>query len=127
MLVAAVANPIVGRMGDLFGRRRTLLGALCILLLGAIVETFASTVEGLIAACAVQGVAGAVLPPSFGIVRDRLPSSRRPVVRWRGRASKGPPQACGEHGDSHRTENPPREPLLHPSPIAGIAALDMNM
>jgi MFS family permease len=80
MLVAAVANPIVGRVGDLFGRRRTLLGALCILLLGAIAATFASTVEGLIAARAVQGVGGAVLPLSFGIVRDRLPPSRRPVA-----------------------------------------------
>lgn len=80
MLVAAVANPVVGRLGDLHGKRRTLLVVLGFLVVGAIGAMLATSVQGVIAARAVQGVAGAVLPLSVGIVRERLTPQRRPLA-----------------------------------------------
>lgn len=80
MLVGAVSNPVIGRVGDLFGRRRTLLVVQAVVAVGAVIAALATTIGILIAARALQGVAAATLPLSYGILRDHVPVTRRPVV-----------------------------------------------
>jgi len=78
-LVAAPATPLVGRMGDIYGRRRLLITVLAVFSCASVASAFAHNLPELIAARAVQGLGGAILPLSFGIVRDALPARRVPV------------------------------------------------
>ena len=79
LLSASVATPLLGRLGDLFGKGRVLTAVLVTFALGSAVAGLASSIEVLIAGRVIQGVAGAVFPLSFGIVRDTFPSARVPV------------------------------------------------
>jgi MFS family permease len=76
LISAAVATPLLGRVGDLVGKRRILIVALAAVALGSILAAFAPTIGVLIAARVVQGLGGAMFPLAFGIVRDELPSHR---------------------------------------------------
>ncbi|MER6007475.1 MFS transporter [Nonomuraea angiospora] len=76
LLAAAVATPVAGRLGDMFGRRRMLLIMLGLLAVGILVAGLADNLALLIAGRVLQGAGGAILPLSFGIVRDELPRER---------------------------------------------------
>ncbi len=78
LLSASICTPIVGRLGDLAGRKRMLLVALGALAVGCLLAALASSLAVLIVARVVQGAGGAVLPLAFGIVRDELPPDRVP-------------------------------------------------
>src|SRR3954468_19483098 len=72
LLAASVLTPILGRLGDMVGKRRVLLAVLVILAAGTLLAALAPNLPTLIAARALQGAAGAILPLSIGIVRDEL-------------------------------------------------------
>ncbi|MCW2525539.1 MAG: major facilitator superfamily 1 [Pseudonocardiales bacterium] len=76
LLTASVFTPIVGRIGDIFGRERVFVAALVILALGSVLAALASNITVMITARAIQGVGGGVLPLAFGIVRDVFPADR---------------------------------------------------
>ncbi|RKR73459.1 MFS transporter [Frondihabitans australicus] len=80
LLSASVLTPIFGRMGDMWGKRRTLIVVMSLLLVGTLVAALAPNLTVLIVARILQGAAGAVLPLSIGIVRDELPKERVSVV-----------------------------------------------
>ena len=72
LLTAAVATPLAGRLGDLYGRRTVLLWTLAALSLGTLVAALTSSLGVLIAARGIQGLGGAIFPLAFGIIRDEL-------------------------------------------------------
>jgi EmrB/QacA subfamily drug resistance transporter len=76
LLTASVCTPIVGRLGDMFGKDRVLVVVLCVFGLGALVCALSHSIAMLIAGRAIQGVAGAVFPLAFGIIRDEFPRDR---------------------------------------------------
>jgi len=76
LLSASVLTPILGRLGDMVGKRRVLIGVLVALGAGTLLAALAPNLTVLIIARAVQGAAGAILPLSIGIVRDELPRER---------------------------------------------------
>jgi MFS family permease len=78
LLSASVATPILGRIGDMMGKARTLTFALCAIVVGNIISALAPTIEILILGRAVQGMGLAAFPLSYGIIRDVLPQARVP-------------------------------------------------
>ncbi len=77
LLVASVAPPIIGRLGDMFGKERLLLITLMLFAAGSIVCALGSdSLALLIAGRVIQGAGGAVFPLAFGIVRDEFPRER---------------------------------------------------
>jgi MFS family permease len=76
LLSAAVLTPIVGRLADMFGKKRMLVLSLFVYLLGLIICGLAPSMSVLLLGRAVQGASGAVLPLSFSIIRDTAPSER---------------------------------------------------
>ena len=76
LLSASVATPIVGKLGDLYGKDRVLTVVLVMFSVGGVVCALASSIGVLIAGRIVQGVAGGVFPLAFGIVRDTFPPER---------------------------------------------------
>ncbi|OIJ67762.1 MFS transporter [Streptomyces mangrovisoli] len=72
LLSASVFTPILGRVGDLMGKKRTLVAVLAAVLVGCLVAALAPNIGVLIVARVVQGVGGALFPLSFGIIRDEF-------------------------------------------------------
>jgi EmrB/QacA subfamily drug resistance transporter len=76
LLSASVATPIVGRLGDMFGKEKVLLIVLVILSAGTLLAAVASSIGVLIFARVVQGVGGGIFPLAFGIIRDEFPREK---------------------------------------------------
>jgi EmrB/QacA subfamily drug resistance transporter len=72
LLSASVFTPILGRVGDLVGKKRTLVAVLLAVLAGCLTAALAPGIGVLIIARVVQGVGGALFPLSFGIIRDEF-------------------------------------------------------
>ena len=76
LLSASVATPIVGRIGDMVGKKKMLVAALGALAIGSLLAALASSIGVMIIARAVQGLGGGVLPLAFGIIRDEAPREK---------------------------------------------------
>ncbi|MFJ5226274.1 MFS transporter [Streptomyces sp. NPDC088400] len=76
LLAAAVATPIAGRLGDMFGKRRLLLVSLVLLVTGSVVCALSDSLIPMIAGRTLQGLAAAVVPLGISIMRDELPAER---------------------------------------------------
>jgi EmrB/QacA subfamily drug resistance transporter len=79
LLTASVSTPILGRLGDMFGKERVMVACLSIFALGSLVCALSESIAVLIAGRAVQGTAAAVFPLAFGIIRDEFPPQRVPA------------------------------------------------
>lgn len=76
LVSSSVATPILGRMGDMFGKEKMLVVMLAVLAAGTALGGLAGSLWLLIVARVIQGVAGAVFPLSFGIIRDEFPAEK---------------------------------------------------
>ncbi|HEY1636280.1 MAG TPA: MFS transporter [Acidimicrobiales bacterium] len=76
LVSASVATPILGRLGDMFGKEKMLVVVFAVLAAGTVLGGIAGSLWLLIVARVIQGVAGAVFPLSFGIIRDEFPTER---------------------------------------------------
>lgn len=76
LLVASVATPILGKLGDQYGKERLLGISLAIFLAGCVGCAAAWNIWSLIAFRAVAGAGGAVFPLSFAIIRDEFPREK---------------------------------------------------
>ena len=78
LLSASVATPILGRVSDMTGKKRTLIAVLGAIIAGSLLSAMAPNITILIIARAIQGFGGAVFPIAFGIIRDEFPQRRVP-------------------------------------------------
>src|SRR4051794_14099508 len=78
LLSASVATPIVGRLGDMYGKERLLMIVLLLLALGTLISAIASSLWVMILGRVIQGVGGGIFPLAFSIIRDELPSEKVP-------------------------------------------------
>jgi MFS family permease len=62
LLAASVFTPILGRLGDMVGKRRTLLFVLVALGAGTVLAALAPNIGVLVVARVLQGAGGAILP-----------------------------------------------------------------
>ncbi|RPK65573.1 Multidrug resistance protein 3 [Streptomyces sp. ADI96-02] len=76
LLAGAVATPIMGRLGDLYGKRRMLLLSLAVMVVGSLVCASTDELVVMIAGRALQGFAMGAIPLGIGIMRDELPRER---------------------------------------------------
>ncbi len=76
LLVASVATPILGKLGDQYGKARVLVISLSLFLAGCIGCAVAWDIWSLIAFRALAGTGAAVFPLSFAIIRDEFPPEK---------------------------------------------------
>ncbi|MDF3297287.1 MFS transporter [Streptomyces tropicalis] len=76
LLSGAVATPIMGRLGDLNGKRRMLITSLAVMVVGALVSAFTSALIPMIVGRTLQGFAMGAIPLGIGLMRDMLPRER---------------------------------------------------
>ncbi len=76
LLSASISTPIVGKLGDVYGKGRVLTLVLLLFSVGGIVCALAHSIAVLILGRVIQGVAGGVFPLAFGIIRDTFPPDK---------------------------------------------------
>ncbi len=109
LLAGAVATPIVGRLGDMYGKRRMLLVCLVLLVAGSAVAGLSDTLAPMVTGRALQGLSAGVVPVGISIMRDELPTERLASATAMMSASLGVGGALGlpaaallaQHADWH--------------------------
>jgi EmrB/QacA subfamily drug resistance transporter len=76
LLSASVATPLLGRLGDMYGKERVLLIVLMLLSMGTLISALATSLPLMLVGRVVQGAAGGIFPLAFGIIRDEFPRHR---------------------------------------------------
>ncbi|MGC5342719.1 MFS transporter [Streptomyces sp. AM 4-1-1] len=76
LLAGAVSTPIMGRLGDLAGKRRMLLASLAVMVLGSLICAFTDDLVVMIVGRALQGFAMGAIPLGIGLMRDGLPREK---------------------------------------------------
>ncbi|MER5791446.1 MFS transporter [Streptomyces sp. NPDC001980] len=76
LLAAAVATPVMGRLGDMYGKRLMLLTSVVMLVAGSVTAALSDTLVPMIVGRALQGLASGVIPLGISIMRDELPAER---------------------------------------------------
>ncbi|MDA0173913.1 MFS transporter [Solirubrobacter taibaiensis] len=79
LLVASIATPIFGKLGDMFGKERLLAVSLAAFAVGSVVCALSDSLGLMIVGRGLQGLGGGVFPLSFGIIRDEFPANKVPT------------------------------------------------
>ncbi len=75
LLSGAIANPIAGRLADMYGKKRVMLWLMGVLVAGSLLAAISYSVIPLIIGRALQGVGMASTPVGIAILRDNLPAA----------------------------------------------------
>ncbi|TQM36862.1 MFS transporter [Pseudonocardia cypriaca] len=76
LVAGAVSAPVLGRLGDMYGKRRMLVLSLGIILVSAVLAAVAPNFAVLLVARAMQGVGFGVIALGMSLMRDVLPSAK---------------------------------------------------
>src|SRR3954452_13448236 len=76
LLSASIATPLIGRLGDMYGKARLLVIVLVLLCAATVVCALATSLTVMLIGRFVQGAAGGIFPLAFGIIRDEFPRAR---------------------------------------------------
>src|SRR5205823_905093 len=76
LLSASIATPLIGRLGDMYGKERLLVIVLALLSVGTLIAALAGSLTVMLVGRVIQGAAGGIFPLSFGIIRDEFPRER---------------------------------------------------
>ena len=76
LISGAVATPIVGKLSDVYGKKKVLLLVMLIYAIGVSFAGFASNIYTLILVRAIQGIGMGMFPIAFGIIRDQFPREK---------------------------------------------------
>jgi len=76
LISGAVATPIVGKLSDVYGKKKVLLLVMLIYAIGVSFAGFASNIYTLLLVRAIQGIGMGMFPIAFGIIRDQFPREK---------------------------------------------------
>jgi MFS family permease len=76
LLAGAVATPVAGRLGDLYGKRHVLVGSTLLLVLGSLVCALTDQLAPMVVGRTLQGLGVGVIPLGISIMRDVLPPQK---------------------------------------------------
>jgi MFS family permease len=76
LLVGAVATPVAGRLGDMYGKRRMLIASTVPLAAGSVVCAIAGSLTPMIIGRGLQGLGFGTIPLAVALLRDVLPPER---------------------------------------------------
>ncbi|WP_238011258.1 MFS transporter [Dactylosporangium sp. AC04546] len=79
LLAGAVATPTLSRLADMFGKKRMMLVALAVTVVGSLLGAVSQALPLIIAGRALQGVGVALIPIGIAIMRDELPREQLPL------------------------------------------------
>ena len=80
LIVAAVMTPIAGKMSDLYGKKKVLVGLLTMYVIGVAAGGLANNISVLLASRIIQGLGLAAVPAAFSLLRDTFPPSKLAIA-----------------------------------------------
>lgn len=80
LIVAAVMTPIAGKMSDIYGKKKVLLGLLTMYVIGIVAGGFADNISFLLASRIIQGLGLAAIPAAFSLLRDTFPPAKLAIA-----------------------------------------------
>ncbi|MDH6291991.1 MFS transporter [Rhodococcus opacus] len=79
LLFGAVSIPTISRLADTVGKKRMMMVALAVMVLGSALGALSASFPLVLAARALQGVGLSLIPVGIAIMRDELPRERVPL------------------------------------------------
>ncbi|MEV6232325.1 MFS transporter [Saccharopolyspora shandongensis] len=76
LVAGAVCAPVLGRLGDMYGKRRMLLISLATMAVGSAIGAVSDDFTAVLVGRVLQGAAVGVVPLGISIMRDELPEGR---------------------------------------------------
>jgi MFS family permease len=76
LLAAIAATPLIGRLADMYSKKRVLLVVLVVVLAGSVLAATTTSLPLLILARVLQGASFALYPVSVAVLREELPAAR---------------------------------------------------
>ncbi|MGW0162850.1 MFS transporter [Mycobacterium sp. NPDC003323] len=76
LLVAAVATPVFGRLGDLYGPKPILVACAAVLIVGSTISALSDTLAPFVIGRGLQGVGIPIIPLGISVLRASLPAER---------------------------------------------------
>jgi EmrB/QacA subfamily drug resistance transporter len=76
LLSASIATPVIGRLGDMYGKERLLVVVLALFCIATVITAVATSLPVMLVGRVLQGTAGGIFPLAFGIIRDEFPRER---------------------------------------------------
>lgn len=76
LLAAAIATPIAGKLGDVYGRGEVLAAVMLIYAAGSVICALSTTIGPMIGGRVLQGASGGVYPLAYAVIRETFPSER---------------------------------------------------
>ncbi|MFF6811199.1 MFS transporter [Streptomyces sp. NPDC012403] len=123
LLAAAVATPVMGRLGDMHGKRRMLLVSMAMLVIGSVVAGLSDSLVPMIVGRALQGLSSGVIPLGISILRDELPAEKLGSATAMISASLGVGGALGLPAAALIADNFDWHALFWTSAALGVVAL----
>ncbi|MEV0469912.1 MFS transporter [Streptomyces prunicolor] len=80
LLCGAVSTPVMGRLGDMYGKRRMLLVNMGLLVAGSVICALSDSLTPMIIGRALQGLANGIIPLGVSILREETPVVRLPMA-----------------------------------------------
>jgi MFS family permease len=90
MLVGAVATPLAGRLGDMYGKKKIMIYVMCLYVVGLLGSGFSLDISRalfgqpsifvLLFFRGIQGIGMGMFPLAFGIIRDTFPKEKIPTA-----------------------------------------------
>src|SRR5712691_10307780 len=76
LISGAVSTPIVGKLSDIYGRKKMVVIILIVYIIGISAGGVSTNISFLLIARVIQGIGISVFPIAFGIIRDQLPKEK---------------------------------------------------
>ena len=76
LISGAVSTPIVGKLSDIYGRKKMVVIILIIYIVGISAGGLSTNISFLLIARVIQGIGISIFPIAFGIIRDQLPKEK---------------------------------------------------
>src|SRR3954447_13250618 len=76
LLSASIATPLIGKLGDMYGKARLLVCVLVVLSAASVLCALATSLPVMLIGRVLQGAAAGIFPLAFGIIRDEFPPER---------------------------------------------------
>ncbi len=122
LLTGAVATPMFGRLGDMFGAKRVLVACAVLLTVGSVVAALTSSLIPLVVGRALQGFGAPVIPLGISVLRASLPPERVGAAMGMVSASLGVGGALGLPLSAVIAENLSWHALFWCAAILGLAS-----
>jgi MFS family permease len=81
LIAGAVATPIVGKLSDIYGKKRILLLVMIIYTAGTSLGIISNDISTMIIVRTIQGIGMSVFPIAFTIIREKFPENKLSIAQ----------------------------------------------